>query len=692
MSTLTQPVLSTAARWVTIIAAAAAADDGRAVCSRADLLRSLLNVLNNQHAGLNIPQADKEEIMAEIDACEGAFHLTNALKLANTQQQSPRQMFLKNIMKFYAVDALPNLPGPELKPAVSMDTEADTIIRKASQQAGSRPCLTSLDLLLAFLEEDQAQLGPWMLARTEGSLPVLMDNLARFCEGLLVVNNFTYIIVPFAYLETYQDAVKKCAGQSDSPAADIDKPHWQKEVFKTERLFEYIDSLVWPDENYQGSIGSFLRLTSEGRTFYPLPKADQLIYCHLKNNDLYLYLEDVDIFLFETNVGFLSYRFRYHACHGIDDIIAGNYNLKKFIQEKRPLRFQNRPDDNAAGENPEWIYLDMARASIKMVSQFDIVTYFESDAKPALVASKPSFALVYTGVSLDKSFRGYHDFSQRLMKILFELRRAFKETYKPAPIEYDPDSHPELLQLFANSYWGIAHEGLANVIHLVDDEKANIYFKDNYPYGLKQVYYYLYMLVLHQRYALLYLSIQAAKIPPAIEDKPSLDETREQESLLMDLRKKMAFYVLRTAFRQVSNNSHHNRLYEKIRECLGIESLMEEIRWELQAISALEQEVQASYRIHKERADRLQRQEELEAEQKIQRFVLVISTVFLIISTLSSAWQIYSYIQDGVYPSIGTTAFTIALLTVCLISLGTIGGVWYFFRKWRRVRSRTPSQ
>ena len=71
------------------------------------------------------------------------------------------------------------------------------------------------------------------------------------------------------------------------------------------------------------------------------------------------------------------------------------------------------------------------------------------------------------------------------------------------PQEFDLENNPNVLRFFENSYWGISTEGLNNIVYLVDDNTTNEFMTTGYQKNLQNSYYYIYILALHQRFALL---------------------------------------------------------------------------------------------------------------------------------------------------------------------------------------------
>lgn len=763
---------SPAARWALTLASRQAQSVVRESYTNSDLMAAIVSVLlglNDQKAAAEFNEDDWKDICREGDIFYQAWRsipniiIGRAVSMRHEkptettsnwlEQKDNKIIYLAGIMGInpQRIRQLP--PGIELVP----DEETITLLALANGLSQGKPCITLFELFIAVLEQGEPTLESWLnqLGLAGDSVAGLLLN-AR--DGLLMVRNSTFLVLPFAYQMNYHEAAKHLQSQSVSTKKGKIINVWNPIEFQTERLFHYIEVLISSEHYNPGTIGCRYRMAGEqGRDKYKLPpRPNQPIYLHRKEGTVQFYLDDVELLLFKTQVGFLVYQIHYDSAQGIDNIILGNYGLKKFSLDDQRLGYIITKSDPDAKDNgiyhkeSKWEGLNLVETSLNILNELNVLTFFEqeirraptkkleSDSIEAPPAAQPAHALVYTAVVMDKSINQYPEWQDVIMKILFRLRRSFKESYKPAPFEYSIDGNPEVLQFFENSYWGISSEAVANLVYLVDDETTNAFFSGNYFGNLKQSYYYLYILTLHQRYALLNLAIEAAKLPLDVHALAS-EERKERQEKLLETRDKMAFFVLRCVFRQVSNISHQNRLYESIRTALGIQSLMEEIDWELKAINSLDLEMvdmdrqkTAEYRQEerkrweqerhewekardddrrrwekdKEDREKVHREEQMkielekkerdeqhyreqEAEQKLQRFIVVISTVFLIITTIEAAWQIYSLIRSGVYPPPESACFVVCLIFITSVIGLTLMGVIYYFSEWRQVKNRS---
>lgn len=303
----------------------------------------------------------------------------------------------------------------------------------------------------------------------------------------------TRIIVPFAY-DNYQHAFQ-----------NINQAYWSAKDLKTNRLFTHIEKLVSSQKN-PCTISTRFVLQQKGRRAYSLPQNhNHLLRFHVNKTKHYdLSISNVELYLFETDIGFLIYEIDYGENMNLAQIIDANYHLKKFYDKDRffTYKFKESKDSSVM----KTVRLD--QLTTNLLNDFNVKTYFDASKK-----NLPFHALVFNAVLIDdpivRSGKGEHIITE----YLFRMRRSFEESYKPNKLVYDKINNPEIVQIFENNYWGISLEGCANIVYLVGDPKTDHFFQENYFPQIRSTYFYMYILALHQRYALLHYSILTLKLP-----------------------------------------------------------------------------------------------------------------------------------------------------------------------------------
>lgn len=467
-----------------------------------------------------------------------------------------------------------------------------------------------------------------------------------------ICRQVNYLIIPFAFNIPYEEAILNTKNRD-----------WVAKNYSTHRLFQHINHLVLTTDKYQETIGRRFVLEQTGRKRHQLPNnitsefslaIDDKELCKVS-------IPSLELLLFETQVGFLVYELKYHKNSSIDDIIYGNYYCKKIHLNNCRLKYTKRVENTDI-----CVTTTLNDLTCSILKDFDVSTFFENNSQ-VNESPRPFQALVYSAVILDHSFvTEQENYKELIGDYLFKMRRSFKDSYKPTAHEFDLNKNKDILHLFENSYWGISLEGLANISHMVGDKTTNDFFSGSYYGYLKNTYLYIYILALHQRYALLQLSIEASQL--------------SREDPVLSLREKIAYFTLRSLFLQVSNVSHHGRLYEVISKSLGIKGLWKELHLELEMLSSIcsLKETKETARIREEEIKQKEVREE--KENRLSIFILVLSIFFVVFSTTADVWTIYLNIQEGRYPSPGSTYFFIFGGVLALLWTGVLSAVFYYYK------------
>lgn len=195
---------------------------------------------------------------------------------------------------------------------------------------------------------------------------------------------------------------------------------------------------------------------------------------------------------------------------------------------------------------------------------------------------------------------------------------------------------------------------MTNLTYLVDEENTNSFIEGSYYGNLGKNYLYLYILSLHQRYALIHMTMQVSELPNRLTDYISHRNDKDSYKELTSLMGKMTFFTLRCSYKQVSNITHQAKLYDIIRSSLKIEDLMNELHFEFESLSSiisLKNSEEQSKQLELEKASRALEEERAKVEgkrtkikedpsQSFSTFIAVISIFFVTISTLGDGWAV----------------------------------------------------
>ncbi len=227
----------------------------------------------------------------------------------------------------------------------------------------------------------------------------------------------------------------------------------------------------------------------------------------------------------------------------------------------------------------------------------------------------------------------------------FLLSRGYKSSYK---MNVSDDS--SILSTFDNSIWAISREGISNLIWPVADKTTNAFFKSTYLERLNN-YLFLYILALHQYYSLIKVSYDISTLPNSSRDYIEDDSNYEK---LIDIYDNVNYIYLKCVFREVSHITHQAGVYDKIYKSLGMDTLLNEINYEMDRLTGLVNQIRDSqnlsrhlieekrYRQLKEDQEAKDRKVALEKElrSKREKKYAIIGSTFAFFSVFKTLWDI----------------------------------------------------
>ncbi|MEB3830793.1 hypothetical protein [Phormidium sp. CCY1219] len=187
--------------------------------------------------------------------------------------------------------------------------------------------------------------------------------------------------------------------------------------------------------------------------------------------------------------------------------------------------------------------------------------------------------------------------------LLYKLQNFFhaNQGEDPAPEDLDPQVQPWLP--YARGQWFVCT--LEGSSFLAVNASTEPFFRATLPSHLRQQYFLLFLLALHQRFALMSLSEQVAE--SWVRD----EATRLQEFDL--IRDRLLWFTARGYFAQVMQRKHHHRCYCKWQEVFQLDRLYREVHdevREMQEYSTLQ------YLRRLEAAEKQREQQRLEEKER----------------------------------------------------------------------------
>lgn len=287
-------------------------------------------------------------------------------------------------------------------------------------------------------------------------------------------------------------------------------------------------------------------------------------------------VEAVHLVLFRTGVGFLSFR--------VFPLTSKGDNWVDFLHY---FRFINRPGkvtlklQSRSGKDQFEPFFPQSAGGLQRHSDGRGVFRDIIDALLSSVTESkaPWWREVFVqGQMLPFASLFVSEVSDEEIPLLGYRIRNFhhhKQELSPHANDLAPD-HPSLLGYAHNQWFTFSLEGGA---FLAWNPPAHPFFMETMPAHLRDQYFLLFLLTLHQRFALMKLSEDVS------EHWLAGDEARRAD-VFTHLRDSLMEFTARGYFAQVMQREHHHRCYKKWQEIFEIERLYAEVSDEIREMHA----------------------------------------------------------------------------------------------------------
>lgn len=299
------------------------------------------------------------------------------------------------------------------------------------------------------------------------------------------------------------------------------------------------------------------------RTFAPAGEAPRHWEMHLPNDQLPFVLEEAQLAIFRGGVALLTLDARpVPERDALTDWLDFVYHFRAFAGEAGKTQDVSAPtlrwgDATLQGIKP---LIDALRESIPIRAEEQLFVR--------------NLMLPFTALFVDADGE-LSDDGKRM--ILYHVRLCFGAGHKlyPPESELRPD-HPYLMAYAQNMWFTFAQQAAGFVAFDAPSEPSG-FFRSDLPRRLRNRYFLLYLLALHQKFMLMHLSDQVS------ESWLGGDESQRMATYKCILNKLLEF-TARGYFAQVMQQEQHHRYYQRWRETLQLETLYHEVSQEVREI------------------------------------------------------------------------------------------------------------
>lgn len=416
--------------------------------------------------------------------------------------------------------------------------------------------------------------------------------------------NHSYFFIPFK-VKDISAWMKHMEGESTKEGQDV----WRA-ITKTVscHLMKFVDESV----GYQAKGHFAYELVHKQHYGFPFyDKGVELLRCAVKSEggeqEYEIYVRDIKAHCFGTGIGFLVYDVWYSKGMSCDDIITFNYAFKKMADNKVKIKTKNE------GEQIDWYFYDLSH---KLVDDSSNNVHIFFDARKDFKKQCRIFSIFCDEKELSDNT------SERQ---LFSLCHGYnlEHEYNLASVHMDFQSyHP-----YSYIHWGYCQEGIACIYN---DERE--FTKNGYGGNLQSEYYFMYLILLHQRYAALSLVNDMMRC-----GKDNLKDWKQLKYRLLQ-------YNIEYSFPMVSDEMPYYKLYQDMRNWLLVDKFEDDLKDVTERMYLLNKDAEDK----KEEQRKENEQKEIEYRHWTMELVMGLLAVIAAISVLADgAGFIHILLEDS---------------------------------------------
>lgn len=460
----------------------------------------------------------------------------------------------------------------------------------------------------------------------------------------LICKNFVKVLFPFRYEKEIINHPEEITVINDKGK---EKRLFVSFEFEGADLRNGVQELFAGAENTAKIMASY-RVEYDARACIGLPRRKEEFLSFYtrerKGKDPYaVAIGEIGLYLFESEVGFIEMECCFDS-PDVSDYISCNYFLAEvkakenyFIAQKRVWNADEKREEITEVKFSIKELLQNVLGKISGVKDF----YTENEW-----SNTKEKGLIYSYLFLEEKTEGFD-------RMLHNIRNNYKESYKVVQRRSPMGEDPSIRKQFENSYWVTSYNGTVNVSHKTDTEVTNQFFEDSFFSKMHNVYYVLFLAVLHQRFALLKSMmemVEVSNLDLGYEDmKQQLVEIREYKLRVNRLK-------YRAFFEKPSYVQHINDYYELMKKSYCVDELYSNLSSKLESVE----------RICDVYVNKIQKQEERISRRRNAKIEIFVSVFGLILGLTTVFSEALSLLERVFGISAKTFSIPLLLMIICL--------------------------
>ncbi len=427
-----------------------------------------------------------------------------------------------------------------------------------------------------------------------------------------IVKQFTKFIFPFQFDK--EQIIPKTAQIQNKKGVSFNV--FEQFTQHTESLREGLELLL-SENGGKSKIAECYKLSINCRKEFLLPprKEEMLsfVYRQSGGDTAKVAITEVKFYFFESQIGFAEMECAYES-DNIDEYITLNYFISEIKSDKNEFIYHEKIWDEKTRqstiEDRKFLVIDLLKKlSAKVSKKDDAIQFINENGKP----------IVYSYLLVDEK-------PAELPILLQNLAKNYKQSYKfEASCAKIRQLHP-----FENSYWTSSLNGAINLSHYTRDEITDHFFSDDFYVKVKNNYYFLFLNILHQRYAINKTMGEMGKLDSLSNDyyvmENQLKEARRCEAEAINL-KFRAFFKCPSFVEHV--NEYYNMLYQTFEVGALYDSFSTDITSLQNICSAYVERIKAREAKFKKRKD-----------AKVEIFVSIFGAIVAEVTLFNNSWSV----------------------------------------------------
>ena len=461
------------------------------------------------------------------------------------------------------------------------------------------------------------------------------------------MDNFTKILLPFACngpasADEAKRAVCRWEKKTDTGAEQKSRLKWQPRRMGDGYLLESIADKL--NEEGDESIGRAFALDPAVRRALALPPDERTpVTLTARSGQTFLFrLGNIGLYLFETNVGFLEFEIfpeggaaEYVECNYFFSELKDEHNVCSFVKKTR--------------EGEETVSFTVEKKAKELLSEVVDLRGFDRGSRLRFADCKPNLFGLYRCAD-EAEFNG---------NFLTLAKNNFKRSYR---VRTDGDVFTE----FENIVCGATVNGCFDFLAPAAEQEKNGFMLHGFAENFASRYFYLYLLLLNERFTLLKRldQLNAVDLRCNMHSDESIAEAQAQ---ILRLNRKSAMLAARCDFDAVSSQENINRWYAYVKEKLCVRKLLAEIDGKYAVSERLVRLYADELESRRRQAEERAALKKTVSDLKLQILAFILANIVGSLSVYSSALSILEFL--GVAPDSAWMALPAAVTALFFLWL-----------------------